>query len=65
MLFSLREKKRSISSNGGNVGHDEGDSSLFFHKSKKAESGDRNNTLEHSSNIFKTTEGSAGVITSE
>jgi len=37
MLFSHREKKHSISSNGGKVGHDEGDSSLFFHKSKKAE----------------------------
>lgn len=37
MLFSHREKKHSISSNGGKVGHDEGESSLFFHKSKKAE----------------------------
>lgn len=37
MLFSHREKKHSISSNGGKVGHDEGDLSHFFHKSKKAE----------------------------
>uniref|UniRef100_A0A8C2GGK0 Cadherin EGF LAG seven-pass G-type receptor 1b n=1 Tax=Cyprinus carpio TaxID=7962 RepID=A0A8C2GGK0_CYPCA len=52
LVSTLREKKRSISSNGGNVGHDEGDSSLFFHKSKKAEDSDSDSELsvdEHSS----------------
>uniref|UniRef100_A0A9J8CLR4 Cadherin EGF LAG seven-pass G-type receptor 1b n=1 Tax=Cyprinus carpio carpio TaxID=630221 RepID=A0A9J8CLR4_CYPCA len=45
LVSTLREKKRSISSNGGNVGHDEGDSSLFFHKSKKAEDSDSDSEL--------------------
>ncbi|KAK7121465.1 hypothetical protein R3I93_022530 [Phoxinus phoxinus] len=52
LASTLREKKHSISSNGGKVGHDEGDSSLFFHKSKKAEDSDSDSELsvdEHSS----------------
>ncbi|XP_056107101.1 cadherin EGF LAG seven-pass G-type receptor 1 [Rhinichthys klamathensis goyatoka] len=52
LASTLREKKHSISSNGGKVGHDEGDSSLFFHESKKAEDSDSDSELsvdEHSS----------------
>ncbi|XP_077066941.1 cadherin EGF LAG seven-pass G-type receptor 1 [Siphateles boraxobius] len=51
LASTLREKKHSISSNGGKVGHD-GDLSLFFHKSKKAEDSDSDSELsvdEHSS----------------
>ncbi|XP_059402797.1 cadherin EGF LAG seven-pass G-type receptor 1-like [Carassius carassius] len=53
-VSTLREKKRSISSNGGNVRHDEGDSSIFFHKSKTAEDSDSDSELsvdEHSSSF--------------
>ncbi|XDV52911.1 hypothetical protein PO909_021553 [Leuciscus waleckii] len=52
LASTLREKKHSISSNGGKVGHDEGDLSHFFHKSKKAEDSDSDSELsldEHSS----------------
>ncbi|XP_073687546.1 cadherin EGF LAG seven-pass G-type receptor 1-like [Garra rufa] len=52
LVSNLREKKHSISSNGGNVVHNKGDSSLFFHKSKKAEDSDSDSELsvdEHSS----------------
>ncbi|XP_001920772.2 cadherin EGF LAG seven-pass G-type receptor 1 [Danio rerio] len=52
LASTFREKKRSISSNGGHVGHDEVDSTLFFHKSKKKEDSDSDSELsadEHSS----------------
>ncbi|XP_051548726.1 cadherin EGF LAG seven-pass G-type receptor 1-like isoform X2 [Myxocyprinus asiaticus] len=53
LACTLREeKKRSVSSNGRKVGHDDGDSSLFFHKSKKAGDSDSDSELsvdEHSS----------------
>ncbi|XP_067292429.1 cadherin EGF LAG seven-pass G-type receptor 1 [Pseudorasbora parva] len=52
LVSTLREKKHSISSNGGKVAHEEGDSSLFFHKVKKAEDSDSDSELsvdEHSS----------------
>ncbi|XP_056307479.1 cadherin EGF LAG seven-pass G-type receptor 1 isoform X2 [Danio aesculapii] len=52
LASTFREKKRSISSNGGHVGHDEVDSMLFFHKSKKTQDSDSDSELsadEHSS----------------
>ncbi|XP_051975378.1 cadherin EGF LAG seven-pass G-type receptor 1 [Xyrauchen texanus] len=54
LACTLREKKkRSVSSNGGKVGCDEGDSTLFF-QSKKAEDSDSDSELsvdEHSSSF--------------
>lgn len=45
LACTLREKKHSVSSNGGKVGRDEKDSSLFFHKNSKAEDSDSDSEL--------------------
>ncbi|XP_073724829.1 cadherin EGF LAG seven-pass G-type receptor 1 [Misgurnus anguillicaudatus] len=52
LACTLREKKHSVSSNGGKVVRDEKDSTLFFHKSNKTRDSDSDSELsvdDHSS----------------